>query len=138
MLRAICENNIKMKKSYAKLFVLVSLCALSSCKKSETEKNRVLRERFNQTSVIKKDIDTVRVTGVYDVYGGMNDAVRLITCVDNQGNEDWIVFDVMQKGSPMRGGEYIERGDTVVLKGDTLVKNITRERIKSEFVKVKS
>mgnify|MGYP003486342609 FL=1 len=38
----------------------------------------------------------------------------------------------------MRGAEFIERGDTVVLKGDTLVKNITRARIKSEFVKVRS
>ena len=128
----------KMKKSYAKLFILVSLCALCSCKKSETEKKALVRKRFNQTSVIKKDIDTVRVTGVYDVYGVWNQAVRLITCVDNQGNEDRIVFEVIKKGSPMRGGEYIERGDTVVLKGDTLVKNITRERIKSEFVKVKS
>lgn len=132
------QNNIKMNKSYAKLFILVSLCALCSCKKSETEKKGVFRQRFNQTSAIKKDIDTVRVTGVHDVYGGWNDAARVITCVDNQGNEDRIVFDVMKKGSSMRGGEYIERGDTIVLKGDTLVKNITRERIKSEFVKVKS
>jgi hypothetical protein len=131
------QNNIKMNKSYAKLFVLVSLCALCSCR-SGYEENGVSRERINQTSAIKKDIDTVRVTGVYDVYGGLNDAARVITCVDNQGNEDRIVFDVMKKDSPMRGAEYIERGDTLVLKGDTLVKNITRERIKSEFVKVKS
>ncbi|MBE6461003.1 MAG: hypothetical protein E7007_03835 [Alphaproteobacteria bacterium] len=127
-----------MKKSYVKLFVLVPFVTLASCKKTEIAKKGVFRERFNQTSVIKKNIDTVRVTGVHDVCGGWNDAARVITCVDNQGNEDRIVFDVMKKDSPMRGGEYIERGDTVVLKGDTLVKNITRERIKSEFVKVKS
>jgi hypothetical protein len=129
----------KMKKSYAKLFILVSLCALCSCKKSETEKKGVFRKRFNQTSAIKKDIDTVRVTGVYDVFSGKYYKHRRITCVDNQGNEDNIKYNLHRsKSSPMRGAEYIERGDTLVLKGDTLVKNITRERIKSEFVKVKS
>ena len=124
-----------MKKSYAKLFVLVPLVMLSSCKKSETTKKGVYRETFNQT--ITKDIDTFRVTGVYDVYGGFRDVGRMIMCVDNQGNENFIVFDVMKKGSSMRQGEYIERGDTIVLKGDTLVTNITRERIKSEFIKGK-
>lgn len=128
----------KMKKSYAKLFVLASLCALCSCKKSEIEEKGVLRKRVNQTSVIKKDIDTVRVTGVYDAYGYWNGMARLIACVDNQGNEDYIIYSFMEEGTPMRGAEFIERGDTVVLKGDTLVKNITRERIKSEFVKVRS
>ena len=128
----------KMKKSYAKLFVLVSLCALCSCKKSETEKKALVRKRVNQTSVIKKDIDTVRVTGVYDIYARWDGVVRFMTCVDNQGNEDYILYSFMEKGTPMRGAEFIERGDTVVLKGDTLVKNITRERIKSEFVKVRS
>lgn len=131
------QNNIKMNKSYAKLFVLVSLCALCSCR-SGYEENGVSRERINQTSAIKKDIDTVRVTGVYDVFSGKYYMHRRITCVDNQGNEDNIKYNVHRKSSPMRGAEYIERGDTLVLKGDTLVKNITRERIKSEFVKVKS
>ncbi len=128
----------KMKKSYAKLFVLASLCALCSCKKSETEKKALVRKRVNQTSVIKKDIDTVRVTGVYDIYARWDGVVRFMTCVDNQGNEDYILYSFMEEGTPMRGAEFIERGDTVVLKGDTLVKNITRERIKSEFVKVRS
>ena len=126
-----------MKKSYAKLFVLVPLVMLTSCKKSETAKKGVYRETFNQTSSVTKDIDTFRVTGVYDVYGGFREVGRTITCVDNQGNETFIVFDVMKKGSSMRQGEYIERGDTIVLKGDTLVANVTRERIKSEFVKTK-
>ena len=126
-----------MKKSYAKLFVLVPLVMLASCKKSETAKKGVYRETFNQTSSVTKDIDTFRVTGVYDVYGGFREVGRTITCVDNQGNENFIAFDVMKKGSSMRQGEYIERGDTIVLKGDTLVANITRERIKSEFVKSK-
>lgn len=126
-----------MNKSYAKLFVLVPLVMLSSCKRSEDVKKGVYRETVNQTSTVAKDYDTIRVTGVYDVYGGFREVGRAITGVDAQGNETFIVFDVMKKGSPMRQGEYIERSDTIVLKGDTLIKNITRERIKSEFVKSK-
>ena len=126
-----------MNKSYAKLFVLVPLVMLSSCKRSEDVKKSVYRKTVNQTSTVAKDYDTIRVTGVYDVYGGFREVGRAITGVDAQGNETFIVFDVMKKGSPMRQGEYIERSDTIVLKGDTLIKNITRERIKSEFVKSK-
>ena len=131
------QKGYKMKKSYAKLFVLVPLIMLASCKKSETEKKGTYRETFNQTSTITRDIDTFRVTGVHDFYGGFGEVLRTIICVDNQGNENFVAFDVMKKGSSMRQGEYIERGDTIVLKGDTLVENITRERIKSEFVKAK-
>ena len=126
-----------MNKSYAKLFVLVPLVMLSSCKRSEDVKKSVYRKTVNQTSTVAKDYDTIRVTGVYDVYGSFREVGRAIIGVDAQGNETFIVFDVMKKGSPMRQGEYIERSDTIVLKGDTLIKNITRERIKSEFVKSK-
>ena len=127
----------KMKKSYAKLFILVSLCALCSCKKSETEKKALVRKRVNQTSVIKKDIDTVRVTGVYDIYARWDGVVRFMTCVDNQGNEDYILYSFMEKGTPMRGAEFIERGDTVVIRDNKIIKNLTMNRLKSEFVKTK-
>lgn len=120
-----------MKKSYVKLLVLAPLFALSACNSDEGKVTGVFAPEIHPTNTI----DTMRVTGVFEATGQfyLPSQYKYFKCVDKNNKTKEYVFDV--KNNPKSDVAYIERGDTILMDGDKFVKNLTQERIQSEFVK---
>ena len=77
--------------------------------------------------------DTVRVIGVFEQ--PEHRPYKYLYATNKSGREYCIKYQV----SPYTDGynivTYIERGDTVVIRDSKIVKNLTMDRLKSEFVK---
>lgn len=121
-----------MKKSYVKILALVPLFALSACHCSD---------KGNITGVSTPEahptntIDTMRVIGVFNVTQGYYvsyDHYKFIKCVDKNNNTMEFAFNVHDE--PKNDVTYTERGDTILMNGNMFVKNLTQERLRSEFV----
>ena len=124
-----------MKKSYAKTLALVPLFALSAC--NIDRNNGYIIETSTPDTHTTNTIDTMRVIGVFNVtvgFTGHHREWKHVKCVDKNNRTMEIVFDV---GIQTKKNDvaYAERGDTILMNGSMFVKNITQERLQSEFVK---
>ena len=119
-----------MKKSYVKILALIPLFALSSCRSDEGKVTGVSAPEVHSTNTI----DTMRVTGVFDAIGGgyMPSQYKFVKCIDKNNKAIDYVFNVTN--NPKNDIAYAERGDTILMNGNKFVKNLTQERIRSEFV----
>ena len=120
-----------MKHAYLKLFVFNTLLALAAC--SSHDENTTASTSSEPTSV---KLDTIRVTGVFDksgIAGASSFVHKYVTGVDKYGKTYKIHFNL--NGREQDDEAKIERTDTIVMRGNQFVKNLTQERIASEFVK---
>ena len=120
-----------MKKSYVKILALIPLFALSSCRSDDGKVTGVSTPEVHSTNTI----DTMRVTGVFNVTVGFymsEEQYKYVKCIDKNNKAIEYVFDV--KKNPKNDIAYAERGDTILMNGNKFVKNLTQERIRSEFV----
>ena len=120
-----------MKKSYVKILALIPLFALSACSSSDKGKvTGVSTPEVHSTNTV----DTMRVTGVLNVTGSFYRTYeyKYVKCVDKNNKAIEYVFDVHD--NPKSDIAYAERGDTILMNGNMFVKNLTQERIRSEFV----
>lgn len=120
-----------MKKSYVKILALIPLFALSSCRSDEGKVTGVSTPEVHSTNTI----DTMRVIGVFNVTQGYYltwDHYKFVKCVDKNNKTIDFSFDVTN--NPKSDIAYAERGDTILMNGNKFVKNLTQERIRSEFV----
>ncbi len=110
-------------------------------------------ERVTMTTVygdFGKKLANVKINGVRtDV--GINDTVRIIGvfaqpdrrphkylyAVNKIGREYCIKYALSPYTDGYNVVTYIERGDTVVIRDNKIIKNLTMNRLKSEFVKTK-
>lgn len=121
-----------MKKSYAKILALVPLFALSACHSDKGKITGMTTPEIHPTNTV----DTMRVTGVFNVtvgFYGTQEQYKFIKCVDRNNRVIEFAFDVHKE--PKNDVAYVERGDTILMNGNLFVKNITQERLQSEFVK---
>lgn len=123
-----------MKKSYAKILALVPLFALSAC---HSPKGKITGIGMTTPEIHPTNaVDTMRVTGVFNLTEGFvfsQKQYKYIKCVDRNNRVIEYRFDVKQK--PKNDVAWVERGDTILMIGKWFVKNITQERLQSEFVK---
>lgn len=119
-----------MKKSYVKILALIPLFALSACSSDEGKVTGGSTPKVHSTNTI----DTMRVTGVFNATGGVyiNTLYKYVKCTDKNNKAIEYVFDVTI--NPKSDIFYAERGDTILMNGNMFVKNLTQERIRSEFV----
>ena len=121
-----------MKKSYVKILALVPLFALSACHSDEGNITGVSTPKAYPTN----NIDTMRVIGVFNATQGYYttwDHYKYVKCVDKNNRTIEFCFDVHNE--PKNDVTYTERGDTILMNGNMFVKNLTQERLQSEFVK---
>lgn len=120
-----------MKKSNVKILALIPLFALSACRSGEGKVAGVSTPEVHSTNTI----DTMRVIGVFNVTQGYYvtwDHYKFLKCVDKNNKTIEFSFDVTN--NPKNDIAYAERGDTILMNGNMFVKNLTQERIRSEFV----
>ena len=119
-----------MKKSYVKILAMIPLFALSACNSDEGKVTGVSTPEVHPTNTI----DTMRVTGVFDAISGgyIVSEYKYVKCIDKNNKAIDYVFNVTK--NPKNDIAYAERGDTILMNGNRLVKNLTQERIRSEFV----
>ena len=120
-----------MKKSYVKILALVPLFALSACHSDEGNITGVSTPETYPTNAI----DTMRVIGVFNVTEGFyvsQEQWKFVKCVDKNNKTIEFAFDVNKE--PKNDVTYAERGDTILMNGNMFVKNLTQERLRSEFV----
>ena len=121
-----------MKKSYVITLTLIpaliSLFALSTCNSDEGRVTGVSTPEVRSTNTI----DTMRVTGVFNVVESyvITRHYKYVKCTDKKNKAIEYVFNVTNKSDIA----YVERGDTILMNGNMFVKNLTQERIRSEFV----
>lgn len=119
-----------MKKSYVKILALIPLFALSACSSDEGKVTGVSTPELHSTNTI----DTMRVTGVFNVVDGLyiTNQYKYVKCIDKNNKAIEYVFDL--NNNPKSDIAYAERGDTILMNGNMFVKNLTQERMCSEFV----
>ena len=121
-----------MKKSYVKTLALIPLFTLSAC---HSDKGNITAVSTPETPTTNT-IDTMRVIGVFNVTQGYYatwDHYKYVKCVDKNNRTIEFSFDVHK--TPKNDVTYTERGDTILMNGNMFVKNLTQERLQSEFVK---
>ena len=120
-----------MKKSYVKILALIPLFALSAC---SSDKGKVTGVSTTPEVHPTNTIDTMRVTGVFDATSGgyIVSEYKYVKCIDKNNKAIDYVFNVTN--NPKNDIAYAERGDTILMNGNMFVKNLTQERIRSEFV----
>jgi hypothetical protein len=120
-----------MKKIH--LITFVSLFVFSAC--SSPNENQVRNIKFVEPKQVdlppkSQFVDTLRVTGVSK--GSWGYTYVQLKCVDKNANECVLAFDINL--AAMTDAAFTERGDTIIMKGNEFVKNLTQERIKNEFI----
>ena len=123
--------NIRNLINSAKVFgvAALSVFVMGACKGHKSVE--IIK---NGQKTESNNLDTLRVYAVYDLYNAVS-AVRTFGCVDKYGNDSYVIMDVGPKGSNKMGcAIFVERGDTIVLKGNEFISNLTTDRIRKEFI----
>lgn len=113
------------------MLALLPLFILSACHSDDGNITGVFTPEVHPTNTI----DTMRVVGVFNVTQGYYatwDHYKFVKCVDKNNKIIEFSFDVHKQ--PKNDVTYTERGDTILMNGNMFVKNLTQERLRSEFV----
>jgi len=112
------------------LLFLTSALIMSACQRSYIQTSEPETPQTTETNIP----DTVRVIGVFNQPQAYYTVPsKYLRAVNKYGK----IYD-LQQVLPKNADDvvkYIERGDTIVIQGDKIVKNLTMERLKSEYTK---
>ena len=108
------------------LLFLASTLIMSACTNNRME---TYEPEAPQTTEVNRP-DTVRVVGVWNQPRGYLTSPRKYLRAVNKNGKIYEAEQVLHGIVP-----YIERGDTVVIQGNEIVRNLTMERLQSEYTK---
>ena len=115
------------------LLVLVSSLVMGACDFDPTITEANPENRSSNQN------DTIRITGAFSYVTGRR---KYFDAVNKNGKKYFINYDVSDMAykpiaTDTRIAAFTERGDTVVIQNGKFFKNLTQERLQSEFVKSK-
>lgn len=119
------------------LLVLASSLIMGACNFDPTIKEANPENRSSNQN------DTIRITGVFTQGKSYtNGRAKYFDAVNKNGKKYFINYDVDDVAYKLietdaRIAAFTERGDTVVIQNGKFFKNLTQERLQSEFVRSK-
>ena len=119
------------------LLVLASSLVMGACNFDPTI------TEANSENTLPNQNDTVRITGVFTQGKSYSSGrSKYFDAVNKNGKKYFICYDVDDVAYKLietdaRIAAFTERGDTVVIQNGKFFKNLTQERLQSEFVKSK-
>ena len=131
-------KGIKLKKAKT-LYTLTLLLLLSACHSNEVEYFGCSKVKTDDSASVdnkapeKDQLDTVRVIGVWGDKPNSYKPVKetMVVYKDGSVKDGYITYERTDKGT---SGFYFERGDTIVLRDNKFVENLTMKRIAAEYV----